>query len=59
MSTNSENNKNEPSTLYQIIASQFGVTPRYVGKIARNERTPVRGVGLEVKKAIDLVKAKK
>ena len=40
-------------TLYQQIADKHGVTPRYVGKIARCERTPTKKLGLAVKNDLD------
>jgi transcriptional regulator with XRE-family HTH domain len=40
-------------TVYQQVAEQYGVTARYVGKIARSERTPTKKIGLEVKKALE------
>ncbi|MDE5525661.1 XRE family transcriptional regulator [Elizabethkingia meningoseptica] len=39
-------------TPYQIIGEQKGVSAKYVGIIARGERIPVRGKGLEVLKAL-------
>ncbi len=50
-------NQSKPSslseTLYQKLAREYCVTTKYVGKIFRGERLPVRGRGLKVKKAID------
>lgn len=42
-------------TLYQQVAEKFGVTPRYVGKIARSEREPKRmsGIGLQIKQELE------
>lgn len=39
-------------TPYQIIAEKFDCDPLYVGQIARGERTPIRGKGLQVLKEI-------
>ena len=35
-------------TLYQMIAEKRGCTDQFVGKIARGERIPKRGIGLLV-----------
>lgn len=35
-------------TLYQRVAEKFNTTELYVGQIARGERVPVRGKGLQV-----------
>lgn len=42
-------------TIYQQIAEEFGVTPRYVGKIARSEREPSRmsGIGIKIKAKLE------
>ena len=42
-------------TIYQQVAEKYGVTVRYVGKIARSERQPTKKVGLEVKKELELL----
>ncbi len=42
-------------TMYQMIAEKYGVSVQLVGKIARGERTPQRGKGLEVKKELELL----
>ena len=41
------------ATIYQRVAKQFKTTPLYVGQIARGERKPIRGKGLEIKKELD------
>ena len=46
----------QEKTLYQIVAKQCSVSPRYVGMISRNERIPKRGKGLKVKAALDKIK---
>ncbi|HBL74283.1 MAG: hypothetical protein A2W90_18185 [Bacteroidetes bacterium GWF2_42_66] len=41
-------------TLYQQIAEKHGVTPRYVGKIARLEREPKRSaIGIAIKQELE------
>lgn len=40
-------------TPYQIVAEEFGVSPKFVGMIARGERKGIRGVGLSVKKRLE------
>lgn len=42
-------------TIYQQIAEKYGVTTRYVGKIARDEREPKRtsGVGFKIKQELE------
>ncbi len=40
-------------TPYQIVAEEFGVSPKFVGMIARGERKAIRGVGLNVKKRLE------
>lgn len=42
-------------TVYQQIAEKYGVTARYVGKIAREERDPERdsSIGLKIKKELE------
>jgi len=35
-------------TPYQQLAEKFGVGEFYIGQIARGERTPIRGKGLQV-----------
>lgn len=42
-------------TVYQLIAEKNGVTTDFVGRIARGERNPKRGKGLEVKKELELL----
>jgi transcriptional regulator with XRE-family HTH domain len=46
--------KEKNKTVYQQVAEEFGVTPRYVGKIARSEREPQRlsAKGTEIKKKL-------
>ena len=41
------------ATIYQRVAKQFKTTPLYVGQIARGERKPIRGKGLEIKKELE------
>lgn len=42
-------------TVYQQVAEKYGVTPRYVGKIARSERDPKRlsGIGVKIKQELE------
>jgi uncharacterized protein YdbL (DUF1318 family) len=47
--------KEKNKTHYQIIAENNGVSVDFVGKIARGERLPKRGKGLEVKKELELL----
>lgn len=37
-----EKGKQKPLTLYQQIAVKHGVTPEYVGRLARKDRIPKR-----------------
>lgn len=54
MSSNYQNITSPPKTIYQIIAKECNVTPRYVGKIARGEKKPKYGKkGLKVKEALN------
>ncbi|SHK69171.1 hypothetical protein [Epilithonimonas mollis] len=39
-------------TPYQVIADECDTTVLYVGQIARGERNPIRGKGLEVLKKL-------
>jgi hypothetical protein len=48
-----EKAKKKFKTVYQMVAEKHGVTARFVGIIARGERVPKRGKGLEVKKDLD------
>ncbi len=41
-----------PDTHYEKVAREFGVTPRYVGKINRGETSPKRGTGLLIKQRL-------
>lgn len=45
---NTRRKRQVSQTLYQLIAEKHGVTARYVGKIARSERTPTKKKGLKV-----------
>lgn len=36
-------------TLYQKVAKKYGVSPDYVGLIARGKRKAIRGKGLKIK----------
>lgn len=45
----SEKLKQKSKTPYELIADEFGTTVLYVGQIARGERKPIRGKGLQVK----------
>lgn len=40
-------------TPYQIIAKEFEVSAKFVGMIARGERVPTRGKGLQIKQRIE------
>ena len=42
-----------PKTPYRIIAEEFGVCIKFVGMIARGERTPQRGKGLLIKQRLE------
>ena len=44
----SEKLKQKKQTPYEIVAAEFKTTVLYVGQIARGERVPKRGKGLEV-----------
>lgn len=54
-----QNQQEKYLTQYQIIALEFGVTPRFVGMIARKERNPKRGTGLLVKQKLDSINTEK
>ena len=45
--------KIQRTTPYSLIAVQLGVSSKFVGMIARGERNPSRGKGLEVKKELE------
>jgi len=45
--------KKKNTTVYQQVAEKYGVTALYVGKIARNERTPGKKKGLQVKQELE------
>jgi hypothetical protein len=45
--------KEKYKSIYVIVAEKVGVTPRFVGQIARGERKGLRGKGLEVKKELE------
>jgi len=47
--------KEKNKTHYQVVAATHGVSVDFVGKIARGERTPKRGKGLDVKKELELL----
>jgi hypothetical protein len=55
--TTTSNPSKKIKTVYQQIAEKYGVTTRYVGKIARSERKPKRlsGIGLQIKNELDLL----
>lgn len=38
---------------YEIVAKEFSTTVLYVGQIARGERIPKRGKGLEIQKRLN------
>jgi transcriptional regulator with XRE-family HTH domain len=46
--------KKKNATVYQQVAEQYGVTARYVGKIARSERIPTKKTGLKIKQELEL-----
>ncbi len=45
--------KIQRTTPYSLIATKLGVSTKFVGMIARGERMPSRGKGLEVKKELE------
>lgn len=49
METIAEKLKKKSETTYQKVAREFDTTELYVGQIAREERIPKRGKGLEIK----------
>ncbi len=53
MNNDSQKITNLSQTIYQSIAKKFKKSVSYVGKIARKERTPTRGVGLDILKEIE------
>ena len=48
METIAEKLKKKTETTYQKVAREFDTTSRYVAQIAREERLPKRGKGLEI-----------
>ena len=48
----------ERTTPYTRIAKELGVSARFVGMIARGERVPKRGKGLEVMTKLEILVAK-
>lgn len=54
MTTTSKPSK-KIKTIYQQLAEKYGVTARYVGKIARDERDPKRqsGIGIQIKQDLE------
>ncbi|PTT19503.1 hypothetical protein DBR28_21365 [Chryseobacterium sp. HMWF028] len=48
METLAKKLKLKRETVYQSIAKKHNTEAEYVGKIARGERTPVRGKGLKI-----------
>ena len=49
----SEKLKEKSKSLYEQVADEVGVTPRFVGAIARGQRKALRGKGLEVRKRLE------
>lgn len=47
--------KKKHKPVYVQVAEKFGVTPRFVGQIARGERKGLRGKGLLVKEELELL----
>ena len=45
--------RNQTDTLYQRVGKEFNVTSRFVGMIARGERIPLRGKGLQIKHRLE------
>ena len=52
METIAEKLKKKSETTYQKVAREFDTTSRYVAQIAREERIPQRGKGLEIKERL-------
>lgn len=48
----SEKLKEKNKTVYTQVAEEFHTTTLYVGQIARNERIPQRGKGLQIKQRL-------
>ena len=55
METLSGKVKKIDTTIYQRVAKQFKTTTLYVGQIARGERKPIRGKGLEIKNTLEKI----
>jgi hypothetical protein len=53
METLAEKIKQKKQTPYQLIADKYNTTQGYVGQIAREERKPMRGKGLKIKKELE------
>lgn len=52
METIAEKLKIKSETIYQKVAREFTTTEFYVGQIAREERKPQRGKGLQIKERL-------
>lgn len=48
----SEKLKQKTKTPYEMVAEEFDTSVIYVGQIARGERIPKRGKGLQVKQRL-------
>ncbi len=48
METLAKKLKEKSATVYQRIAKKYETDADYVGKIARGERVPVRGKGIDI-----------
>jgi hypothetical protein len=55
MKSLAEKIKDLPQTTYAIVAKEFNTTKAYVGQIARGERMPSRGKGLQIKQALEKI----
>jgi len=47
--------RKKDKTVYEQLAEKHGVSVKYVGMIARQERTPSKKKGLAIKKDIELL----
>lgn len=57
METLVEKLRKKTETPYQMVAREFKTTELYVGQIARGERIPKRGKGVQIKnRLIELTK---
>ncbi len=57
MSRNTEINQNKTTSLYQKLAQKYSVSVDYVGMIARGQRVPKRGKGLQIQESLKQIES--